>query len=154
MGNKKIHSKADEQLQDGVASYTGVVSSGIRLPEQYRNLIYSKWLRSYRFGNEFMKLIDSNSYYKFYHEYISRVLAEKNTIVCLAVLTDDRDVVLGFSVSRGTNLDYVHVHKDNRRLGIGTFLLPKDIDSFTHLTKTGMAIWNNKYPSWKCNPFF
>ncbi len=71
----------------------------------------------------------------------------------LAVLTDDRDVVLGFSVSRGKVLDYVHVQKDLRKQGIGTALIPLGIDTITHLTKSALPIWGSKYGSWKFNPF-
>ncbi len=73
----------------------------------------------------------------------------------LAVLSDDPDVVLGFSVSREDVLDYVYVHKDQRRLGIARKLLPPHFTTFSHITLTAMEIWhkNPKYKQLKFNPF-
>jgi GNAT superfamily N-acetyltransferase len=116
-------------------------------------MIYAKWLRSLRFGNDYFKLIDSDDYYLTYHRYITNLLAQPAATVRLAVLSDDRDVVLGFSVTRGNILDYVHVHKDHRRCKIGTHLIPCGIDTITHVTKSALPIWNNKYSNWKFNPF-
>lgn len=148
-----------------MSAYTVVQYSGKDLPASYRGLIYSKWLRSLRHGNDYFKLIDGKSYYESYSAYISMLLLKPECVVRLAVLADDRDVVLGFSVSRGTVLDYVHVLRirlkvptgfdvtDYRRHGIGTKLIPKGIDTFTHITKTWLIVWGNKFPQWRFNPF-
>ncbi len=116
-------------------------------------MIFSKWKRSLRHGNDYFKLIDSDAYYEIYDRYISRLLADPLSVIRLAVLTDDRDIVLGFSVCRRHVLDYVHVHKDHRRCGIGTRLVPRGTSEITHVTKTGLTIWGSKYPDWKFNPF-
>lgn len=123
------------------------------MPATYYNLILSRWLRSLRFGNDYFKLVRPDAYYAAYSRYIGSILGGSETVIRLAVLDDDRDVVLGFSVARGTALDYVHVHKDARKRGIGTALVPKDIDQITHVTKTGLSIWGSKYPGWSFNPF-
>lgn len=115
--------------------------------------IYSKWLRSLRYDNDFFRLIDHRAYWPAYQHYIFRLLSRRETMLRLAVLTEDPDVILGFSVFRGNVLDYVYVHKHQRRLGIGTRLLPPGVETITHLTKTGMSIWGSKYGSWKFNPF-
>lgn len=151
MGDKEIYPEAVEQ--EGMSSYKIVAYSAFALPQAYVNLIYSRWMRSFRYGNDIIKLCDSNAYYFAYRSYISKVLMQRDAVVQMAVLTDAPDVVLGFSVSRGTILDYVHVHKDNRRVGIGQKLIPAGITVFTHLTKTGKTIWKNKYKDWKFNLF-
>ncbi len=136
-----------------MSSYKIVSYHGNRVPEAYQNLIFSKWLRSLRYGNDYYKLIEVGAYYRTYHHYLALVLQNPSAVVNLAVLSDDPDVVLGFSVSRGNILDYVHVQKDMRKLGIGTKLVPKEIDTVTHLTKTGLTIWGSKYKTWNFNPF-
>jgi GNAT superfamily N-acetyltransferase len=141
MGNKALEKRPADLEQGGLSASYKVISFTGHLPDAYLNLIYSKWLRSLRFGNEYFKLIDSDSYYSTYNKYIGAILQRPNVCVRLAVLTDDADVVLGFSVCRGRTLDYVHVHKDQRRQGIGTALVPKDIEVITHLTNTGASIW-------------
>jgi GNAT superfamily N-acetyltransferase len=123
------------------------------IPKDYLPLIFSKWLRSLRYGNDMFKLIDVDAYYRTYHHYIGLILQRVDAVVRLAVLTDDKDVVLGFSVSHGSVLDYVHVHKDQRRQGIGMALLPLGIDTISHVTKTGLSIWGSKFREWKFNPF-
>jgi GNAT superfamily N-acetyltransferase len=137
------------------ASYQVVLySGGTLLPDRYRSLIFSKWLRSLRYGNDYFRLIDSSSYYSAYHQYLERILDNPLTQVRLAMLSDDNDVVLGFSVARGTCLDYVHVHRDYRRSGIGTALLPKgQIDFISHITRKGMSFWNNRLKEARFDPF-
>jgi hypothetical protein len=124
-----------------------------KLPKDYLGLIYAKWLRSLRYGNDLFRLIDAEGYYRSYHRVISGLLERPDTMVRLAVLTDDPDVVLGFSVSRNETLDYVYVNKDYRRMKIGTQLVPSQTKVITHVTKTGLTIWGSKYREWKFNPF-
>lgn len=125
------------------------------LPSQYTAMVFSKWLRSLRFGNPVFKAINSDDFYKDYHAYLENLLKKPDSIVRLAVLSDDLDVVLGFSVSREDVLDYIHVHKDQRKMGIAKLLMPTGVTTMTHLTKTAMEIWqtNSKYKHLKFNPF-
>lgn len=123
------------------------------LPPQYLNMILSKWLRSLKYGNDYYRLIDSAAYFAHYNNFILHLLKKPDTIVRLAVLTDDHDVVLGWSVHRGDVLDFIHVHKDMRKQGIGSSLLPKDIKTITHITTPAMFIWSSKYPHFIFNPF-
>lgn len=150
MGPSAVHTEA---AQEGHAAYRVIRYLAVGLPPQYRNLILSKWKRSLRYGNDYFKLSEPESFYSAYDLYISRLMGLPQTVVRLAVLAEDSDVVLGFSVSRGAVLDYVHVHQYVRRRGIGRSLVPHDIQEITHLTKTGLAIWGNKFPEWTFNPF-
>ena len=133
------------------ASYSVLKYDGYSLPEQYKALVYSKWLRSLRYGNEYFKLIDQESYFKVYHQFIEVLLAHHKTIVRLAVITDSPDTVLGFSVMWPGILHYVHVHADQRKQGIAKTLC-KDFKTITHITNDGLKIWG-KYPEVKFNPF-
>lgn len=141
----------DKQAVDSTYSIISFV--GTQLPDSYRNMIYSKWMRSLKHGNDYYQLIDNDSYYSTYRAYIDVLLAKPGCVVKLAVLTEDHDVCLGFSVSRGDILDYVHVHKDMRKQGIATALVPKDFKWITHLTKIGLSIWGSKLQNVKFNPF-
>lgn len=137
------------------ASYKVTAYTCGRLPQTFHNMILSKWMRSLRFGNDLYKMIDSKSYYEAYNRYILALLGRAGTVVRTAALSDDPDVVLGFSVSHdnGKILDYVYVNPENRKMGIGAFLVPDSIEEFTHVTRTGLTIWNNKRARWKFNPF-
>lgn len=136
-----------------MSTYSVIAYPAKDLPKEYLPLIFSKWLRSLRYGNDYFKLIDPDIFYETYHKHLELILAKPCVTVRLAALTEDRDVVLGFSVSRGNILDYVHVHKDYRHLGIGRHLISPDIDTITHLTRTAVPIWANKFGHWKFNPF-
>lgn len=145
----------EEAEEIGIASPTYLVvryAAGF-LPPEYRALVFSRWLKSFRHGNDYVRLIDPAAYYAAYHRYIGGILAKAETSVRLAVLSDDPDVVLGFSITRGHVLDYVHVHHHQRRLGIAKSLVPEGIDTITHVTKTALTIWGSKYPKWAFNPF-
>lgn len=154
MGTEGIHTEAAKQERSILtSSYSVLVYPADVLPESYRPVIFSKWLRSLRHGNDYFKLIDVESYWSTYSKYIDSLLHRGDTVVRLAVLTDDKDVVLGFSLTRGTILEFVYVHKDHRKVGIGTSLVPKSTTTITHLTKTALTIWGSKYSNWKFNPF-
>jgi GNAT superfamily N-acetyltransferase len=136
-----------------MSSYSIIAYQAPLLPKTYEALIYSKWLRSLKYGNEYFKLIESQAYFSAYHTYIHNIITRPDTEIRLAVLTEDPDVVLGFSVHRGPVLEYIHVHKDMRHQGIGTSLFPDGITTITHLTNIGTSIWANKYPHLSFNPF-
>ncbi len=136
-----------------MTTYSVLSFPGPAIPPDYQAIIYSGWLKSLRHGNDYFRLINPPQYYAAYHRYVSSILHKPEALVRLAVLTDDKDVVLGFSVVRDTILDYVCVFKNMRRQGIATSLVPADIDTITHLTKTALTIWGSKYGHWQFNPF-
>jgi GNAT superfamily N-acetyltransferase len=119
--------------------------------DTYRPAIYSKWLRGQRYGSPQFKEMEPNEYFETYKRVIERTLNDERCLVRFAVLTDEPDVFLGFSISRGAVLDYVYVHKDARRHGIATSLVPRGIERFTGFTTLGAKIAKAK--GWKWNPF-
>lgn len=135
------------------SSYSVISFPAKDLPEQYLNMILSKWMRALRYGNDYFKLVDSDSYFLYYNRFIKYLLQQKQTQVRLAVLSDNFDVVLGFAVYRGEVLDFVHVHKDMRKQGIARALVPDGITTFTHITRTAMNVWSEKRPELKFNPY-
>lgn len=141
------------------ASYSIISYPSAKLPEQYLPLIFTKWLKSLLYGNPLFKKSDQSQYYKNYHAFIERLLKKPDSIVRLAVLSDDHDVVLGFAVSREDVLDYIYVNRgtegEYRNKGIGRKLLPEGITTFSHITLNAMKIWqgNEKYKHLKFNPF-
>ena len=81
------------------------------------------------------------------------MLQRKKGILKVAVLTDDSDVTLGWSLSEPETLHYIFVASDYRKTGIGRSLLPKDIKNITHLTQIGLKIWNKLFKDAIFNPF-
>jgi len=121
------------------------------VPKDYVNYIYAKWLRSAKYGNDIYKKIPSEYYYKSYSRYLDSLLHRCK--VRLAVLDDDKDVLLGFACYKDKILHYVYVNREQRRQGIGKSLLPKEIEIYTHYTKDGIKIVDNKLSDLIFNPF-
>lgn len=116
--------------------------------------IYATWLKGLRFGNDTFGQIDQTIYFDKYHEVIEKILHLPTTVVAVACLKDERDVILGYSIlGYPKTLHYVHVKQAWRRFGIGTMLVPKDLDTTTHVTKVGWSILKKKYPKVIFNPF-
>jgi len=121
--------------------------------DPYFNMLMSKWLRSLRYGNRYFKLIDPPAYWGNYHNYLANIISGPGTRIRLATLSEDDDVVLGFSVCRDRCLDYVWVHNLQRKQGIGKALVPIDLDTYSHITTVGESIIKQKL-DWKFNPFY
>lgn len=153
MEHQEVQAETAKHKDSSLATYSIIVYSGAKLPEQYKPIIFSRWLRSLRYGNEYFKKIRPSVYWDVYHRYIERLLLQGHTTVRMAVLTQDPDVVLGYAVTRGHILDYVHVHRDMRKMGIAKSLIPPGITDITHLTKDATPIWKYKCKTWGFNPF-
>ncbi len=136
-------------------SYKIISFPSAQIPEDYIGFVYSKWLRSLKHGNPLFKKIDNGEYYKKYHIYIGKLLEKPDSIARFAVLSDDEDIALGFSITREDLLDYIYVTADYRKHGIGTRLMPEGITTFGHITLTALNIWQKKekYRYLKFNPF-
>jgi len=123
----------------------------------YRNFVLSRFKKSLRLGNDWFMLIDSQAYFSAYDHVIHNILSRPMTVVRLAVLTDDEDVCLGFSVMEDETLHYVYVKNDwqstFRKKGIGAALVPTPFSRITHLTTIGQSIRAKKFPDIPFNPF-
>jgi hypothetical protein len=134
-------------------SYKLIVYPCREIPDQYRNLLFSKFLTSLREGNDYFHLIDKEAYFGVYNAYFATLLDRPLSYVKLAVLTDEPDVVLGWALFEPRKLHYVYVHKVNRRIGVATELLKEPFEVCTHLTKMALEIWSDKHIETKFNPF-
>lgn len=126
---------------------------GHALPDSYKNMILAKWMRSLKYGNDYFKLTDSDAYFGAYERYINSLLKRANLVIRLAALTQEKDVVLGWSAIEGTTLHYVWVQREQRNQKIGTALVPTKISTISHLTKAGMSIWHSKLSHAVFDPF-
>ena len=97
------------------------------------SFIYSTWLRGLYYGNDWFRKIDKKSFFDKYRIVIAHLLKSSN--VELAVLEDQPDVIVGYSVHSGNTLHWVYVKRSWRALGIGKALIPEGIECVTHLTK-------------------
>ncbi len=113
--------------------------------------ILSTWLKGLRFGNLWYRLIDAKVYFKVYHSVIAQVMSKPTVKVTIACLKEDPSVILGYSVVEGNKLHWVQVKRAWRNIGIAKGLVPVTIDTVTHLTDVGKAIFQKKKLTF--NPF-
>ncbi len=122
-----------------------------------RPFIFSTWLRGMFYGNQWFGQVPKDIFMANYHRVIENLLESPGTIVKVACLTDDKDIILGYSVYRdagdGSVLDYVFVKQAWRKVGIGKSLVPSDVKAVTHLTEQGRAMLKTKLPNAHFNPF-
>lgn len=128
-------------------------------PETDKNFIFATMLKGLYYGNEWFREIEKDTFMKHYHKIIETLLNYPGVTITVACLKEDKDVILGYSVSHwlqtssttGLNvLDFVFVKDRWRRIGIAKTLVPKDYEAVSHLTKQGKALKPKNIPF---NPF-
>lgn len=85
-------------------------------------LVYATWLRSYEASSLAAKNIPRDIFFAEHHNIIDGIMARGATVT-LAVLPDEPDVVLGWSVTEGPLVHYVYVKPAFRQHGMATALL-------------------------------
>lgn len=119
---------------------------------QDRNFILATWLKGLRFGNDWFELIESHIYFAAYHQVIDSILANPETLVAVACLKEDPEVILGYSIANQDTLHWVFVKKAWRSIGIAKSLVSDTTTTVTHVTDTGRSILR-KRPGVRFNPF-
>lgn len=114
---------------------------------------YSTWLKGLRWGNPMFELIEQEKYFKNYTKVIDMLLERPNTEVRVAVLKDDPEIILGYSIFEEGRLHWVHVKKAWRRMGIAKMLVPETCTEFSHVTETGKRIIDRSDRKMTFNPF-
>lgn len=117
-----------------------------------KNFIFATWLRGLRYGNDWFALIEPTAYYASYNNFIHGLLTKPGTVVKVACLLDDPDVVLGYAVYEGPVLHWVFVKKAWRGIGLAKSLVPNNTKVVSHLTVLGRNILK-KHPQVQFNPF-
>lgn len=107
-----------------------------------RTFIISTWLKGLRFGSDVFREIDSDSYFKNYQTIIKSLLDLPTTTVKVACLSDDKDVILGYSVlsKDEKKIHFVFVKGSWRKIGVGRALVPTTVKLATHITKVGLSL--------------
>lgn len=142
----------DKRQDVSQSTYKVIQYNKDTVPEQIKNMILSRFLRSLRRGNEYFRLMDKEAYFKAYNDYLNTILNRPSIIINVAVLSDDIDVALGWALMEPGKLHYVYVKDEQRRQNIGKSLLTENFSTVTHLTNMGLLLFN-KYNNVTFNPF-
>lgn len=118
-----------------------------------KSFILSTFLKGLRFGNDLFKEIQSEAYFSNYQKIIEGLISMPSAEVKVACLSEDPDVILGYSIHSkdGTKVHWTFVKNSWRNIGICAALVPKNIKSVSHLTKTGLSLIRKKGINF--NPF-
>jgi hypothetical protein len=137
-----------------IPEYSVIEYDALQLPAQYHNVIISRFLRSYRFGNDLIKMIDREHYFFKYEQFVKKLINYPGIKIRLAVLSDEPDNVLGWCIYKDVCLIYMHVQELMRNNGIAISMMPKEIEDYSHLTNSVIKILaRNKYNYLKFKPF-
>lgn len=118
------------------------------------NFIKATWLNGIYYGNTFLSKMDKNLFMKYYSSILDNYLASKTTMIKLAVLKEDPEIIVGYVAYRNLNeemsvMDYVFVKKNYRNTGISKALIPYNTKYCTILTSLGAKYLKNL----QLNPF-
>lgn len=115
-----------------------------------RAFIYATWLRGLYYGNPWFTQIDKDSYMASYHKILDQLFLKPDVDIKIACVTEDPELILGYSVSEPSILHWVFVKQAWRRFGIAKQLIPKDVSRITHLTTVAEKL---KPKEWLFDPF-
>ena len=111
-------------------------------PIEDQAFIYASWRNAAYYG-ALERLDDAQAFFKAQNVLIRDIL--KTATVRIAALQDAPEVILGYSVSTGTNLEFIYVKIEFRMRGISKILCPKGIETVSSpLTKIGTVIAKKK----------
>lgn len=116
--------------------------------------LYSTFLRGVYYGSEFYSLIEKESFFKHYEHVLDGLVKRPSTMVSIACLEDEPDVILGYAIysTSAPVLHWVFVKDNFRKQGVAKQLLHDvKINVTTHLTTVGNSIRLKR--KWIFDPF-
>lgn len=114
--------------------------------------IMATFLRGLYYGETWFSQIPKDVFMDNYKRVAEALLDRPNVTIRIACLKEDPDVILGYSISKGTVLDWTYVKKAWRGAGVGRSLLPAQVTAVTHLSENGKDLMK-KIPNCIFNPF-
>lgn len=118
------------------------------------NFVIATFLRGLYFGDSWFSLVPKTIFMANYHTVAHNLLNHPKTVVLIACLKEDPDVVLGYSIlsSDLQNVHWVYVKSAWRKQGIGAELIPASVANITHLSTLGKSLMV-KRPNMIFDPF-
>lgn len=107
--------------------------------------IFATWLRSYRNSSQFARNIEHDTFYKWHHLIVERILERPTSRTLVAHPKDDPNIILGYLVTETqapeNYIHWVFVKRPFRRMGVARKLFQAaevnmDTAHFTHWTFT------------------
>jgi hypothetical protein len=137
--------KKDERMDEASLNTPYNVNVVVRsyVPRLDQPIIYSTWRNGSFYSASKPVKGPAKLFFKSQTQIISHILEKAD--IKVACLEDDPTMIIGYVVSTGNHLNYIYIKKDYRNKGIGTLLMPKNIETVSNdLTKTGQALVTKK----------
>lgn len=111
-----------------------------------KNFILATILRGLYYGESWFSEIPKARFMSEYHKVVEFLLNKPTTAVLVACLKDDPEIILGYAIlTPSANIvHFVFCKKAWRNIGIAKALVPSNVTTATHLTKTGLSIIRKK----------
>ncbi len=111
-------------------------------PDTDTPMIFATWRNSAFYGVP-RRTNDAKAFFKHKTKEIKEIL--KTATVRMACHEEDPMTIVGYSVVTGNHLDWIYVKVDYRMKGIGSLLMPKNIETVTdYVTTIGDEILKKK----------
>ncbi len=119
------------------------------------NFIYATFLRGVYYGNSWFKEIPKAIFMANYKKVAEELIWGQRTIIKIACLKEDPDVIIGYSILSPQNntIVWVYVKDKWRQKGVGRSLVPINPKSVTNLTELGKQLLSKFDPKPIFNPF-
>lgn len=117
--------------------------------------VLSTFLRGLYYGNAWFAMIPKHIFMQHYSAIVRALISSPKTIVKVACLPDDQDVIIGYSILSADyqTIHWVHVKKAWRQKGIATALTPRHPAFVSHLSDHFGKLLLSKLPNVQFNPF-
>jgi hypothetical protein len=153
--NKQIQTNNEESLSSEM-NFDGLYNVR-NVDKNDHNFIIATFLRGLYYGDSFFSVVPKNIFMNKYKQVASSLVNDPETIIRVACLIEDPNVLLGYSIlsNAGDTINWCFVKSAWRNRGIAKNLLPKDPVYVVpqHLTGIGRELLK-KYSNVKKNPFF
>lgn len=119
------------------------------------NFILATFLRGLYYGDSWYSQIDKKAFMENYKKFINILINNDKTVVKIACLKEDSDVILGYSILSADyqTVHWVFVKQAWRNKGIARSLLPQRPTAVTHLTALGKTLLTKFENQPTFNPF-
>lgn len=121
--------------------------------ESDRSFIFATFLRGLFYGDSVFSEVPKSIFMTNYHKVIEHILNSPSTAVKVACLREDPEVILGYVILKPDSnaIVWAFCKKAWRGIGLIKSLIPDNITTITHATKSGISI--SKKKGWIFNPF-
>lgn len=120
--------------------------------EADKNFIYSTWCKNQLYSNAMYKGIPKDVFVRNYSNWVGSVFSLPGLYIKVACLSDEPEIIVGYSVHTDWCIYYCYVKPAWRKKGIAKQLVPcETITTVASYTPTGDAI--RKRQGWLWNPW-